>query len=586
MAGPRDRSRHRVGERQIQYPLQDLQATHRAPTAESSTVLGEDSYDYRDHGHRRNAGAHGSGRRVLRTCEERLAVALRACKERSAEFLRVCIEGIAKHRMTTILTASITCFLFISGLWAFRDYGYDWSTMSGLAMGHAQPTITRTIYHSSTTYVTLTVQYNQFHGARPIHHQVPMAVPPNLETTGQVTSQDLSHPQIVTSTPVPVSGLYLIPISVTNEDWPQMRQASHSSSRAASDTEGSQTLQGSPSLEKLEPEAKRLLRSREIGAPRNLFAGQADADNTTFFTRWGVEVLYDLRRHSRRSISLYKGWCTKHACSPHKQLDSMCNTNKTISDSFRKRECEWCWPENQRKHEEIDNHCTKVSERALHVMFIICGILLFCTLVIAIVLATRMLRRRRRANADRILQNHVATASPLREKTTNVSSHWFSHAMSKFGVDSKAAKTRDDDIAIEERSPSGLWYKSDFAKSGKRSGVGPENPAPNRLRLQKQRTKPLDQSIGDLHGRVPVLPPAAPTISSQVFSDIENMGQGKVQSGLGSDDSQHGPQTIPRRSSRQSRAASSGSEQSSSEATRRRDAGAGLYNLQRLTERS
>ncbi len=159
--------------------------------------------------------------------------------------------------------------------------------MSGLAMGHAQPTITRTIYHSSTTYVTLTVQYKQFHGARPIHHQVPMAVPPNLEATGQVTSQGLSHPQIVTSTPVPVSGLYLIPISVTNEDWPQMRQDSHSSSRAASDTEGSQTLQGSPSLEKVEPEAKGLLRSREIGAPRNLFAGQADADDTTFFTRWG-----------------------------------------------------------------------------------------------------------------------------------------------------------------------------------------------------------------------------------------------------------------------------------------------------------
>ena len=575
MAGPRDRSRHRVGERQIEYPLQDLRTTHHIPTAESSTILGEDSYDDRDHGHPRNSGAQDSGRRVLRTCGERLA-----------GFLRVCKEGIAKHRMTTILTASITCILFISGLWAFRDYGYDWSTMSELAMGQAQPTITRTIYHSSTTYVTLTVQYNQFHGARPVHHQVPMVIPPNLEARGQVTSQDLSHPQIVTSTPVPVSGLYLIPISVTNEDWPQMRQDSHSSSRAASHTEGSQTLQGSPSLEKLEPEAKDLLRSREIGAPRNLFAGQADADDTTFFTRWGVDVLYDLRRHSRRSISLYKGWCTKHACSPHKQLNSMCNTSKTISGSFRKQECEWCWPENQRKHEEINNHCTIVSERALNVIFIICGILLFCTLVVAIVLATRMLRRRRRAKADRILQRHATTASPLREKTNNVSSHWVSHAMSKFGVCSKAAKTRDDDIAIEERSPSGLWYKLVFAKSEKRSGIGPENPAPSRLRLQKQRTKPLDQNIGHLHGRVPVLPPAAPTISSQVSSDIENMGQGKLQPGPGSNDSQHGPQTMPRRSSRQSRATSSGSEQSSSEATRRRDAGAGVYNLQRLTERS
>ena len=583
MAGPRGRSRHRVWERQIQIPLQDLQTTDRTPTAESSTITGEDYYDDRDHDHPQYPGAQGLGWRVLGTCGERFAGALRTCKERSAEIVRVCKEGIAKHRVTTILMVSITCILFISGLWEFRDYGHDWST--GLAMGHVQPTIIRTIYHSSTTYVTLTVDYKQFYGARPVHHQAPIAVPSDLEATGQVTSQDPSHPQILTSTTVPVSGLYLIPMSITNEDWPQMRKDSHSSSRAASDTEGSQTLQGSLSPEKSEPEAKRPLQSREIGAPRNLFDGQAGADDITSFTRWGMEILYDLRRRSRRSISLYKGWCTKYACSPHKQLSFMCNTNKTISDSFRKQECEWCWPENQRKHQEINNHCTKVSERALNVMLIICGILLFCTLVIAVALATRMLRRRRRAKADRILQKH-ATASPRREKTNNVPSHWFSHAMSRFGTYSKAARTRDDDIAIEERSPSGLWYKSVFAKSGKRSGIGSENPAPNRLRLQKQRTKPLDQDIGDLHGRVPVLPPAGPTISSQVFSDIENMGRGRLQSGPGSNDSQHDPQTMPRRSSRQSRAASSGSEQSSSEATRRGDASVGLYHLQRLTERS
>ncbi len=112
MAGPRDRSRHRVGERQIQYPLQDLQTTHRTPTAESSTVLGEDSYDDRDHGHPRNSGVQGSGRRVLRTCEEQLAGALRACKERSAGFLRVCMEGIAKHNLNGLH------HLFLIHLWS------------------------------------------------------------------------------------------------------------------------------------------------------------------------------------------------------------------------------------------------------------------------------------------------------------------------------------------------------------------------------------------------------------------------------------------------------------------------------------
>lgn len=591
MAGPRDRSRHRDRERQNQYPMQNIQPSHRSPTADSSTVHGEDSYDDRNHGHPQSSGAHHLGRRMLRTCQEGLAGALRTCKERSAGASRACKEALAKHRLTTILTASVVCILFISGLWAFRDYRLDRST--GLAMGHGQSTIT--VYHSSTTYVTFTVHYQQFHGAKPVHHQAPIAVPSNPVATGEVPSRDLSHPHSVTSTSIPVSGLYLIPTSFPNEGWPQTQQDSHPSSRSASNTEVSQTLHGSPGLENLEPEAKLLLQSRKIGVPRNVFAGQADAD-TTSFTRWGVEVLYDLHRRSRRSIPFYKGWCIRHTCSPRKQLSSMCNTNKTISDSFRKQECEWCWPENQRKHQEIDNHCTGVSERALNAMLIICGIVLFCTLVIAIILATRMLRRRRRAKADRTLQKHATTASPLQEKTNNVPSHSFSpHGMSKTGRYSKAAKNKVNDSAIEKRSPSEavgltLWYKSVFAQSGKRSRIGSGNPDPGRSKLQKQRTKPLDQEIviggGNPHGSVRVLPPAPPAISSRVFSDIENMGQGRFLSGPGTNNNQYDPQMIPRRSSRPSRAVSSGSEKSPSEATHRRDAGAGLYSLQRLTERS
>ncbi|KAL9135099.1 MAG: hypothetical protein Q9175_003710 [Cornicularia normoerica] len=487
--------------------------------------------------------------------------------------------------------ASVICTLFIYGLWAFRGpnrsaenlhYGFDRSTT----------TITRT-KTGSTVHVTYTVHYKQFYDARPIHHQAPIAIPSNLEATDQTTRQDMSHPYVTTTTAAPIPGLYFIPMSITHGGWPQTQQDSHPSYRSASNTERSQTLQGSPGLEASEPEAKVILQSRDIGAPGNLFASQADAD-TTSFSRWGVEVLYDLRR---RSVPFYKGWCVQNACSPHRQLSSMCNTNKTFSDPFRKQECEWCWPEDQKKDQEINNHCTEVSKRAFDAMFFICGVFLLCTLVIATGLVTRMLRRRQRAGAGRIPHKHATTAPPLQEKNSVVPSHWISQVISTFDGSFKAARAnnRVDELAIRTRSLGeaiGLspWYKVGFAKSGKRSGVCPENPAPSRLRLQKQRTKPLDQKMAivheDSHARVPVLPPAPPAIGSRVFSDIENMGQGSLLSGPGTSSSQHDPQGMPRRSSRQSRTVSSGNEQSSSGATHRRDAGAGLYNLQRLTERS
>lgn len=419
-----------------------------------------------------------------------------------------------------------------------------------------------------------------------------MAVPANLGETGPVTGQDLSHPRVVTASSAPVPGLYYIPMSVTSGGSPQTQQNSHPSSRSASNTEGSQTLQERPSFESSEPEARLLLQSREIGAPRNPFPGQADVE-TTSFTHWGVEILYGLRCSSRRSVSFYKGWCIKNACSPHKQLNFRCNTSKTISDPFRKQECEWCWPENQRKQQEISKHCKKVSQRALNAMFIICGIFLFCSLVIAIILATRMLRRRRRDNADRTLEKHASNASLLQKEINRVSSHWFPDGMSYFGRSSKAANIRVHGMAISKRSPGEAigqnpWYKSILANPGKPWGIGSEKSAPGRLRVQKKRTKPLDReiAIGDEDQRVPVLPPAPPAISPRVFSDIENMGQGSLLSDPGTDNSHYDALGKPRRSARQSRAVSSGSEQTSYGATDRRDAGVGVYNLQRLTERS
>ena len=590
MAGPRERSRNRSAGRQDGHEMQNLRTSHHSPTARSSNADDEDeiSYDDHNHGHPPETGAQLLVGTFLRTCKEWLARALRTCKGRSAALLRMCKEELAKPRMTTIFKASTISIVFVFAIWA-AFYGVSHSAEPfdyGLAMGHLrhhQSTIT--ITHSSTAYITYTVQYHQFYGARPVHHQAPMVVPPDLDATGQVTGQDLSHPHVVTATSSPVLGLYLVPMFVTGGGWPQTQQDFEPSSRSASNTDGSHTLQGSPSLGNSEPEATLLLKSHEIGAPRNLVAGQADAD-TTSFTRWRVEVLYKLRRRIHHSFSFYKEWCITNACSPHKQLNFMCNTTKTISGSFRKQECEWCWPENQRKQQEIDSHCTEVSKRALDAMFIICGIISFCTLVIAILLATRILRRRRRAKAERILHKHVTTASQLQEKTNSVPSHWFSHRMSRFDKFDTAIKKPSPGVTIGQTP----WYGSVFAKSGKPLEIGPDDPAPSRLSNQKQRTRPLDQEIanGDENsqGKVPVLPPASPAISSRIFSDIENMGQGSLLSSPGTNNSQHDAQEMPRRSSRRSRAVSTSSEQSFPGATHRRDAGARFYNLQRLTERS
>lgn len=529
MAGPRDRSRHRGMESHKQYELQDLQRPHRSLTGEGSTAHSEDAYDGRNHGHPQDSGAQGLNRMILRMCKERLAGLLGTCKARSAEVLWMCMQWPSKHRMTTLFMASIVCILMLLASKrlnpSIEPPTYWFNRSTGRAGGHDQSTITVTHSYGPTVYRTISVHYKQFYGARPMHHQEPVAVPSNFGPKGQVKRQDLSHPYVGTRTSTSVPGLYLMPMSFTKGDCLQTQQDTYPSSRPMSNTQGSQSRQGSPSLGESKSETKGLLRSREVGPPR-----------------WGVEALYGFRRPSHPSLQSYKGWCIENACSPHKQLSSMCNTTKTISDSFRKQECEWCWPENRRKHQEIANHCTEVSKRAFNAVFVICGILLFCTLVIAILLATRMLQRRRRARADRFLHAEATTAFSIQEKIASVPSHRFSHSISKFGRPFSVTKYR----------------------------VGQE----------------IATGGSDPRQRVPVLPPAPPAISSRVFHEIENMGQGSLLWGAGTNSSQQNTQGIPRRSSRQLRAVSSGSEQIPSEAKYRRDPGANFHNLHRLTERS
>ena len=525
MAGPRDRSRHRGMESHSQYELQDVETPHRNQTGEGSTPHSEDAYDDRNHGHPQDSGAQALDRRLLRMCKERLAGVLGTCKARSARVLRMCMQWPSKHRITTLFMASIICILVLLASKRLSSsteppaYWFDRST--GRAWGHHQPTIT--VSHSSTIYRTISVHYKQFYGARPIHQQEPVAVPSNLGPKGRVKRQDLSHPYVGTQTSTSVPGLYLMPMSFTKGDSLQTQQDTHPSSHPMSNTQGSESRQGSPSLGDSKSETKGLLQSREVRPPRK---------DTTSFTRWGVEALYEFRRPSHPSLQFYKGWCIENACSHHKQLSSMCNTTKTISDSFRKQECEWCWPENRRKHQEIANHCTEVSKRAFNAVSIICGIFLFCTLFIAILLATRLLQRRRRARADRILHTGATTTFSIQERINGVPSHPFLHSISKFGRPFSATKYRvDQEIATRGSDP---------------------------------------------RQRVPVFPPAPPAISSRVFHEIENMGQGSLLWGAGTNSSQRNTRAVPRRSSTQLRAVSSGSEQTPSEAK---------Y-LHRLTERS
>ena len=549
-----------------------MHPSHLSPTDEGSTAHSEHSYEDSNHGLPPSSGAQCSDPRLLRTCKQRLCDILENCKAQSARILRMCMGSLTKHRTMTLFITSVLCIL---PLLAFRRSDpraeppqYELNGDTGRAMQHQHFPMTVPRHHNMS-YRTIDVVDNLFHSARPVHLQGPMAVASDLEVTGQAKRQHLSHSFVETEPSSPVLGLYFMPVSVTKGEWPQTQQDTHPPSSPTTHSQGSQDLQGSQSSGKWEPQAELLLHYHKIYVPHNLSADQADAD-TTSFTRWGVEILYALHRHSRRSLHIFRESCIENACSPHEQLISMCNATMNISDSFQKQECEWCWPENQRKHFEIEKHCTEVSKRAFNATIIICGIFLFCTVIAAIMLAPRMLHNIRTAESDRMINEDATTASSLQKKSGSISDPQLLHRIAKTSRSSDIAKSRID-VQANKVGSSGA-----FAKSQKYSWISPEHRVSGRSRLQKQRTKPLlDQDIADgnskSHERVPALPPAPPAISSRVFSEIKDMGQGSLLSDAGTNSSQHSPQETPLQSSKQSRAVSSGSEQNTSEPTHRRD---------------
>ena len=575
-------------ESQSQFELQDMHPSHLSPTDEGSTTHSEDSYEDRNRGHPNDSGAQYLDLRLFRACKQQLHKILETCKAQSARIPRMSVGPLTEHRMMKLLITSILCILL---LLAFRGRdpraaeppGYGLNGDSGRAMEHHHfPIIV-----SRHVYRTIDVVDNQFHGARPVHHQAPIAVASDLELTGPGKRQHLLHLSVETATSSPVSGLYFMPRSITEGDWPQTQQEAHPSSSPNTHVKGSQNLQGSQSSGKFEPQAGLLLHHDKICALHNLSADQADADPTSF-TRWGDNILYALHRYSHRSPHIYRESCIANACSPQEQLISMCNATKNISDSFQKQECEWCWPESQRKHLQIEKHCTEVSKRVFNAMIIICTIFLFCTVIIIIILAPRMLHNIRAAKRDHMINENATTASSLQNKSNRISKPQVLYRVSKTSRPFDIAKIRNDGKANKcssgENDGSIPWYKPIFAKSKNRLGISPEGLVSGRSKLQKQRITPLGQDIAngnsESHERVPVLPPASPACSSPVFSGIKNMGQGYLLSDAGTNSSQHNTQGMPLRSSKQSRAVSSGSEQNPSEPTHRRDAGRlNLYKL-------
>ena len=593
MAGPRDRSRHRSIKSQNQYQLQGMHPLHLSPTDEGSIIHSEDLYDNRNRGHPHDLGAQYLDLRLFRVCKQRLDEFLETCKAQSARILRMCVGSMTTHWMMTLFITSVLCIFLLS---AFRGRdpraeppGHGLNGDTGRATEHYHFPIIISRYRN-TVYPTIDVVDDQFHGARPVHHQVPMAVTSDLELTGQTKGQHLLHLYVEKRTSSPVSGLYFMPVSITEGNWPQTQQESQPSSSPTTHVKGPQNLQGSQSSGKSEPQAELLLHYDKSCAPRNLSSDRTDADPTSF-TRWGVDILYALHSYSRRSPHIYRESCIANACSPQEKLISMCNATEDISDSFKKQECEWCWPENQRKRLEIEKHCTDVSKHAFNAMIIICGIFLFCTVVVAIIMAPRMLHNMRMTKKDRMIDEYATIPSSPQKKTNSVSKSQFPHRISKISRSSDVAKNKIDGKANkncssdENNNSSNLWYKSIFAYSKHRSGVSPKDQVFGRSKLQRQRTEPLDQDSAngnsESHERVPVLPPAPSAISPRISSEVKNVGQGSLLSDAGTNSSQHNAQGMPLQFSKPPRAVSSGSEQNPSEPTHRRDAGCpDLYKLQ------
>ncbi len=370
----------------------------------------------------------------------------------------------------------------------------------------------------------------------------PRNLPENFdfEDTGKAPQSTFRRPDVQASSTAfsVVSGLYIIPTMTGDIEWLQPKTVVFSDPRGESSRDelgGKWPISNAPKVEdtvgSTEPKEE-LGTSISFEEPfESVSNNRQRMDN---FHRWGVETLYRLHRRAVSHVmQVEKAWCIGNTCSTAKKLKAMCNdTGKDASkkhkkDRFEQQECDWCWDKiafpnrNPMQEAEIERHCDNVSHHAAIFLVIVCSLLLLCAAFLTCLLVMRMLSHRKKA---------------------------------------KAANASRDSVSQDKKVGELPWYLS-VLKNPRRPLDPYQEEKPRRNRLQKQRiglsnrTSMNARKPASAH-RVPIMPPA---ISSRVLSDNQAVSQER-RSGLRDSDAEDAKPGIPRKSSKRSRAVSSGSQ--------------------------
>lgn len=324
-----------------------------------------------------------------------------------------------------------------------------------------------------------------------------------------------------------VSGLYIIPATITNADWLRANR-----SRVEPEMSTTSSLEG--------------IAWNFKGTEETPPIAISNAELYTFekevtFNRWGVEILYRLHRRAVSAVQSQSGWCMNHVCGKGKVLSVMCRKKRRNMDHYEQQECERCWDEKPgverttMQKDEIAKHCNTVSHPAADSILVVCGLLLISALAIPVILIFRLWSRKKARTDFKIALNE-----PNRSKRCG--------SMCSFRSVSSLVKPAE----LAGSSGQESLRASVFRKPGEYSRTNAEG---KRIRTRLQENEELPSSPNELHpfnenARVPIMPPATEWVSS----NQENISQRTP--GLGNLNGQHGR----RRSSRRSEVVSSGGE--------------------------
>ena len=206
-----------------------------------------------------------------------------------------------------------------------------------------------------------------------------------------------------------VPGLYMLSATATNAAWLSSKQSVLSPVNGKSSTER-------PQYQLITPTPFISQNDGQVIAPRgnvemlggNIGPGVATYKDDESFTRWGLEILYRLRRRALNHLMhIQKGWCMENTCSTSAELIAMCNSTSKArgkighrrKSSFETQECRWCWDEqrfpNRSSAQElqIKEHCENVSHKAAISLLTVCSVFTASTLTFVAMLLVRSLYR-------------------------------------------------------------------------------------------------------------------------------------------------------------------------------------------------